>query len=85
MLTAFSLLASDRRTKRGPQDPATQSGDFRSVGRRQDRTRIDTIARRPPLQHLEALPPTGFTISCFPHKIRAASAGWTRAVAIFED
>ena len=36
------------------------------------------------LHNLEALPPTGFTISCFPHKIRGASAGWTRAVAIFE-
>jgi kynurenine formamidase len=24
-------------------------------------------------------------ISCFPHKIKGASAGWTRAVAIFED
>ncbi len=27
----------------------------------------------------------GFTIACFPHKIRGASAGWTRAVAIFEE
>jgi kynurenine formamidase len=37
------------------------------------------------LHNLEALPPSGFTISCFPHKIRNASAGWTRAVAIFDD
>jgi kynurenine formamidase len=37
------------------------------------------------LHNLEVLPPTGFTIACFPMKIRAASAGWTRAVAIFED
>ena len=37
------------------------------------------------LHNLEALPADGFTISCFPHKIRGASAGWTRAVAIFED
>lgn len=37
------------------------------------------------LHNLEVLPPTGFMISCFPHKIRAASAGWTRAVAIFDD
>jgi kynurenine formamidase len=37
------------------------------------------------LHNLEVLPPTGFTISCFPHKIRSASAGWTRAVAILED
>ena len=36
------------------------------------------------LHNLEALPAHGFTISCFPVKIRGASAGWTRAVAIFE-
>ncbi len=34
------------------------------------------------LHNLEVLPSTGFTIACFPVKIRAASAGWTRAVAI---
>ena len=37
------------------------------------------------LHNLEVLPPHGFTVSCFPHKIKGASAGWTRAVAIFED
>lgn len=37
------------------------------------------------LHNLEVLPDHGFMISCFPHKIRAASAGWTRAVAIMED
>jgi len=37
------------------------------------------------LHNLEALPPDGFILSCFPHKIRGASAGWTRAVAIFDD
>ncbi|RVQ65014.1 cyclase family protein [Croceicoccus ponticola] len=37
------------------------------------------------LHNLEVLPATGFTVSCFPVKIRAASAGWTRAVAIFDD
>lgn len=36
------------------------------------------------LHNLEALPPHGFTIACFPMKIRGASAGWTRAVAIFD-
>ena len=36
------------------------------------------------LHNLEALPADGFTIACFPVKIRGASAGWTRAVAIFE-
>lgn len=37
------------------------------------------------LHNLESLPASGFYISCFPHKIRGASAGWTRAVAIFDD
>ena len=37
------------------------------------------------LHNLEALPVDGFFLSCFPHKIRGASAGWTRAVAIFDD
>ncbi|AIT82243.1 cyclase family protein [Novosphingobium pentaromativorans] len=37
------------------------------------------------MHNLEALPADGFIVSCFPHKIKGASAGWTRAVAIFED
>jgi kynurenine formamidase len=36
------------------------------------------------LHNLESLPPHGFMIACFPVKIARASAGWTRAVAIFE-
>lgn len=37
------------------------------------------------LHNLETLPGNGFQIACFPVKIRGASAGWTRAVAIFEE
>jgi len=37
------------------------------------------------LSNLDQLPASGFMISCFPVKIKAASAGWTRAVAIIED
>jgi kynurenine formamidase len=37
------------------------------------------------LHNLESVPADGFFISCFPHKIRGASAGWTRAVAIFDE
>ena len=37
------------------------------------------------LHNLEALPPCGFTVACFPVKVKAASAGWIRAVAILED
>jgi kynurenine formamidase len=36
------------------------------------------------LHNLEALPAFGFLVACFPVKIRAASAGWTRAVAILD-
>ena len=36
------------------------------------------------LTNLEALPANGFTLSCFPVKIAGASAGWIRAVAIFD-
>jgi kynurenine formamidase len=37
------------------------------------------------LHALEQLPSSGFQVICFPVKIKGASAGWTRAVAIFED
>ena len=36
------------------------------------------------LQHLETLPDKGFTVSCFPFKIKAASGAWTRAVAMID-
>ena len=37
------------------------------------------------LHNLEALPADGYEIICLPVKIKAASAGWTRAVAILEE
>ncbi|RDI54077.1 cyclase family protein [Nocardia mexicana] len=37
------------------------------------------------LHNLESLPDSGFQISCFPVKVHAASAGWTRAVAIMDE
>jgi kynurenine formamidase len=37
------------------------------------------------LANLDQLPATGFQVACFPFKIKGASAGFTRAVAIFED
>ena len=33
----------------------------------------------------QVLPSTGFEISCFPVKVKAASGGWTRAVAFVEE
>ena len=35
------------------------------------------------LTNLECLPAYGFYVSCFPVKIKGASAGWTRAVALY--
>ena len=37
------------------------------------------------LTNLESLPETGFTFFCFPVKIKGASAGWIRAVAMVND
>lgn len=37
------------------------------------------------LANLETLPPTGFEVICFPVKIKGASAGWCRPVAVFEE
>ncbi len=37
------------------------------------------------LAQLDQLPGHGFLVSCFPFKIKGASAGFTRAVAIFEE
>jgi kynurenine formamidase len=37
------------------------------------------------LHNLEILPAHGFMVACFPVKIRKASAGWTRAVAIIDE
>jgi kynurenine formamidase len=37
------------------------------------------------LANLHELPGDGFLVSCFPYKIRGASAGFVRAVAIFEE
>lgn len=36
------------------------------------------------LANLDQLPATGYTVCCFPFKIKRASAGFTRVVAIFE-
>jgi kynurenine formamidase len=37
------------------------------------------------LANLDRLPPTGFLVCCFPFKIKGASAGFARAVAILDD
>ncbi len=37
------------------------------------------------LANLDSLPANGFEVACFPVKVKAASAGWCRPVAIFRD
>jgi kynurenine formamidase len=37
------------------------------------------------LANLDRLPPFGFKVCCFPVKIEAASAGWTRCVAMLDS
>ena len=37
------------------------------------------------LSKLETLPSDGFMVACFPVKVHRGSAGWTRAVAVFND
>jgi cyclase len=49
------------------------------AGRRREYSQIERLA------NLESLPANGFTVSCVPVKITGAGAGWTRAVAMFDD
>lgn len=50
------------------------------VGRRREYCQIERLA------NLDALPGAyGFQVSCLPVKLVGAGAGWTRAVAFFED
>ena len=36
------------------------------------------------LTHLDQLPVSGFRVICLPVSVKAASAGWVRAVAVLE-
>ena len=62
-----------------------QSGDARLIWEGHKAGRDIGYCHLEKLHNLEQLPPTGFTVACFPVKIRSASAGWTRAVAIIVD
>ncbi len=37
------------------------------------------------LTNLASLPPFGYDVLCFPVKIKGASAGWSRVVAMFSE
>ena len=62
-----------------------QTGDARLIWEGHKAGRDIGYCHLEKLHNLEALPANGFMVACFPVKIRGASAGWTRAVAIFDD
>lgn len=77
---AWSWDAPFSHTRRRFED----SGDARLIWEGHKAGREIGYCHLEKLHNLEALPADGFTICCFPFKIRGASAGWTRAVAIID-
>jgi kynurenine formamidase len=61
-----------------------QTGDASHIWEGHKAGRVIGYCHIEKLHNLELLPPTGFRVACFPVKLRGASAGWTRAVAIFD-
>lgn len=62
-----------------------QTGDWRSVwGGHKAGAEIGYFQMEK-LTNLDRLPGSGFTVCCFPVKLKGASAAWTRAVAIIEE
>jgi kynurenine formamidase len=62
-----------------------ETGDFGLIWEGHKAGRERGYCHMEKLHNLEALPSTGFEVACFPVKIKRASAGWTRAVAILDD
>nr|WP_087574649.1 cyclase family protein [Sphingomonas sp. CDS-1] len=61
-----------------------QTGDASLIWEGHKAGRIRPYYQMEKLHNLEALPPHGFTVACFPVKIERASAGWIRAVAMID-
>ncbi|WP_027819811.1 cyclase family protein [Paraburkholderia bannensis] len=62
-----------------------ETGDASLIWEGHKASRLKGYCHLEKLHNLESLPPSGFTVACFPFKIRGASAGWTRAVAILDN
>lgn len=62
-----------------------ETGDASLIWEGHKAAREGAICHMEKLANLDQLPPTGFLVSCFPYKIKGGSAGFTRAVALFED
>lgn len=61
-----------------------ETGDSSLIWEGHKAGRETTYCHLEKLHNLEGLPATGFTVVCFPCKIKGASAGWTRAVALLD-
>ena len=66
-------------------DRFAKTGDASIIWEGHKAGRVRPYYQMEKLQNLDALPGHGFTVACFPVKIERASAGWVRAVAIFEE
>jgi kynurenine formamidase len=66
-------------------DRFARTGDASIVWEGHKAGRVRPYYQMEKLQNLDALPGHGFTVACFPVKIERASAGWVRAVAIFDE
>ena len=62
-----------------------RTGDASIVWEGHKTTREIGFCHMEKLSNLHTIPSTGFDIICFPAKIKRASAGWTRCVAVFEE
>lgn len=72
----FSLQAADY--KQNPREGVLWAAHF--VGKEKEYCQIEKLA------NLDQLPkPYGFTVAVFPIKVKGASAGWARPVAIIEE
>lgn len=61
-----------------------QTGDARLIWEGHKAGREIGYCHLEKLANLDTLPAAGFDVCCFPVKIKGASAGWTRAVAIVQ-
>jgi kynurenine formamidase len=85
-LTTHNGTHLDRSHTRAPRDRGGQYACGRSLRQgRLRRVRMWHGSRSHPPRARAGRPADGFSMACFPVKIRGASAGWTRPVAIFDD
>ncbi len=72
---SFSVMREDYRQSKDPN--CIWSAHF--AGRLREYCQLEKLT------NLHLLPPTGFTLACFPIKVAAGSAGWCRVVAMLDE